>query len=201
MKIIFGRSAVTREIGVAAGVKQSQTPSASFSFIKDFRLTWGMIMLLLLVAYTYWPLEPRMPANTELQEVVGMSRYESSNSSTNSGYVFTVGGVKLNCELGALGGGTGCGYISQAILNEKPVRAAYFWMPTRLGYDYKLLHTLEQEGRQILSPEQSYAHAMNSYRIRWDIYRVLIWLFVTLAVFSWLIEGLGTIYIVKKSGE
>jgi hypothetical protein len=199
--LIFGRLAVKREISLMLGVEPSQAPSSLFSVFKDFRWTWGMVILVLLHTYAYRPIEPKMPADSELLVVDGLPKYVSTNAATISGYAFKVDGMKLNCELGTLSGGSGCEYIGQAVDITQSARATYFWMPTRLWYGYKYLHTLEQRGRLILSPDQSHAHAMKSYRALWVVYRELSWLWIVFAIVTWLLEGLGIIYIIKKSGE
>jgi hypothetical protein len=62
-------------------------------------------------------------------------------------------------------------------------------MPTRLWYCYKVLNSLEQDGRIIVSQEHMHQWFMRAYTNHWDSYYGFgMWLFMLQVIFFWIIE-------------
>ncbi|MBC2732438.1 hypothetical protein [Thiobacillus sp.] len=158
--------------------------------VKGYGGTWGIVLLIIIYAYIGRPIEPGMPVVSELHEVVGQPVYRQSlatKSAVGLDY-FAVNGLRLDCNFGLMGGSGGCGFFNQVIDLKKPVHATYFWMPTRLGYDYRMLHALEQEGRLIVSPQQTYAVYARLYKASWKTYYQLLLFGFIVIIIMWLIE-------------
>lgn len=160
-------------------------------YFKKYRGTTGFVIFLLVTSYAYWPIEPIMPTSFELYEVVGMPKYINTTSTTNSGEAFKVNDMLLNCDLGSLSGTGGCEFFRGAVDLNKSARATYFWMPTRLWYHYKVLYSLEQDGKMILSPEQSHAWFMRGYRGELETYHEILWIGLFPVCIFWLLETFG----------
>lgn len=161
-----------------------------FSLIKGYGGSLGLFLLGVIYAYVGWPVEPRMPHASEVQEVVGMPDFRHSPATKSAGSLnyFTVSGIRLNSHIGYLGGAGGYGFFEKKIDRTKPVRATYFWARTRLFFQDRMLHALEQEGTQLVSPQEFYLERVRSNTWAWDTYRqILGFIFLILAVL-WPIE-------------
>jgi hypothetical protein len=155
--------------------------------IKKFSWTIGNAILLIVFWYSFWPIEPTVTADFKLDTVVGMPEYRRTDTAQMSGISFMVNAIHLNCDLGMLSGHGGCEFFRSMVNLNRPVRATYFWMPTQLGYHFKVLYSLEQDGILIVPAEQLHAWHMRCYRINWDFYHMVIWLFLVFEgiFFSW----------------
>lgn len=162
-------------------------------FVKGYAATWMVAVLTTLYAYVGWPVKPRMPVITELHAVIGKPLYRHSLATKSAIGVdyFMVNDIRLNCSFGHLGGLGGCGSFIDSIDRKKNVRATYFWMRTRLWFGDRMLHTLEQEERLIVSPQQSYTERMRNYRSWWKSYRQLLFFGVVVTIVLWFIEKLN----------
>jgi hypothetical protein len=163
-------------------------------FLANFKYRRTAFALLILAAYFYLavPVEPIQPKAFELKEVVGMPKYESTNTMKSSGTSFMVNYMHLNCDIGSLSGHGGCGFFRKDVDPHKPASATYFCMPTRLWYCYKVLNSLEQDGRVVVSQEQMHEWFMRDYRYNWDSYYGFgMWLFIFQVIFFWLIDKFG----------
>ena len=120
-------------------------------------------------------------------EVVGMPEYVNTSSSTNSSSAFKVNGILLNCDLGSMSGYGGCEFFSNKVDINKSVRANYFWQPTRMWYHYKVLYSLEQDGKMIVDPEKLHAWFLKSYESQRETLYWFRWLcLATICFFGWL---------------
>jgi hypothetical protein len=185
-----------------AGIARKSDEPTNYSsnkleqFVTNFNYRWTAFALLILAAYVYLavPVEPIQPKAFELKEVVGMPKYVSTNTTKSSGTAFMVNSIHMNCDIGSLSGHGGCEFFRQGVDLHKPARATYFCMPTRLWYCYKVLNSLEQDGRIIVSQEQMHQWIMRAYRNNWDSYYGFgMWLFIFQVVFFWFIERFNLI--------
>ena len=171
-------------------MQQSRKNRLPLSPIKGYGGTWGIFLLGLIYAYTGWPIEPRMPATSEAQELVGMPdfKYSAATKTAGSLHYFTVGGTRLNSYVGYLGGAGGYGFFEKKIDRSKPVRATYFWAYTRLNSKDRMLHALEQEGTQLVSPQQFYLERVRNNMWAWKIYYQILGFTVLVFAVLWFIE-------------
>ncbi len=144
---------------------------------KNFRLLIGSAIFLVAWAYLWCPIEPKVPGADEVYEIAGMPKYVNTSSTTNSSEDLKVNDMFLHCRLGSLGGSDGCQMFKHLVDAKKPARATYFFQPTRLGYHYKVLNSLEQDGQTIVSPEYLHAVYMRDYRSGLGLYYVFTTIF------------------------
>jgi hypothetical protein len=131
-----------------------------------------------------------MPKESELRMIEGFPLYISTETVTNSGNAFKVDGTVLNCDVGSLGAAGGCEFFIRSVNINRPVRATYFWQPTRLWYDVKALNSLEQDGKILLSPVQSHAWHMQGYETDRQSYRIICYVAVALFIFILILDFL-----------
>jgi hypothetical protein len=176
----FGADPETADGGIS-GLKR---------FFKKFSFSTMALILLAVTTYKDWPIELKVPTASELHEIVGMPAYVET-SGRHSGYSFRVNDMALSCELKSTGGPTDCWLFSNAIKAldmNKPARAIYSWQPTRLGYHYRTLYSLEQDGKMIISPEQLRAQLLKSYKIEWEVFHITEGLMIFIACIFLFIE-------------
>jgi hypothetical protein len=162
---------------------------AGQGFPKIFRKTVVSVIFLLFWACTSCPVEPKVPADSELLEVDGMPKYIGTDTGNFSGWAFKVNGMLLNCDLNHLGGpGGGCDNFRNLIDLKKPVRATYFWQPSRLWYHYKVLNSLEQDGKIILSSTQLRTWFTQYYGFELESYRMMNYLLLIPIFICFLLE-------------
>jgi hypothetical protein len=137
-------------------------------FFKKFRFTIIFIIFMAICSYLYYPVEPKVPTAAELYEIRGLPQYINTSTTTFSGNAFQVGKVTLHCDQLSLNGSGGCGFFSIALDKNLAVRALYYWQPTRLWNRYRVLYSLEQDGRIIVTPEQMRAWSMRCYQGQWE---------------------------------
>jgi len=142
----------------------------TFIHINGYGGTRGLIILIAIYAYVGWPIKPWMPTSLELQEVSGIPVFQTAATLQSTDTYLLINKVRLNCFYSALDGRNGCEQCSEAIDVRAPVRASYFWMSTRFGHGYRMIHALEQDGRLVISSQQSYEMRLRSYRTGWKIY-------------------------------
>jgi hypothetical protein len=152
----------------------------SLPIFKKYR--WAIVTTILLMVYSYslMPIDPTVTVDFKLDTVVGMPEYHRTDTTQSSGMSFRVNQINLNCDLESLGGNGGCEFFSQMVNLNKQVRATYFWMPTRLGYHFKVLYSLEQDGVLIVSPDQLHEWHMRDYKYSWNVYLMTIWFLLIL---------------------
>jgi hypothetical protein len=63
-------------------------------------------------------------------------------------------------------------------------------MPTRLGTEYPLVLSIEQEGFQKISSEFMYESLRSSYKRNWNQYYTLLIFFGSIAAFLYVVEFL-----------
>lgn len=153
--------------------------------VKRFSLTISGAILLAAYSYSFKPIEPTVTAAFKLETVVGMPELRPNNTATMSSMTFSVNGIHLNCDLGVLGGQSGCEEFvdhrhSPRVDLYSPVRATYFWMPTPLGYHFKVLYSLEQNGKLVVPPDQLHAWHMRNYEHNWSAYHTMVLFFSVL---------------------
>lgn len=137
---------------------------------RKFRFARPFAICLAIYAYATWPVTPATPAPSELTEIVGLPRYVNTSSVDISGIAFTVNGTVLNCDLWSLSGSGGCNFSDIRLNPKQPVRATYFWQPTRMWWHYKVLNSVEQDGKTIISPERMRDWYARDYAGQWDRY-------------------------------
>jgi hypothetical protein len=143
-----------------------------FSLINTKGKTVSLGLIVLIIAYSYFarPIEPWLPSKSELYELDGKAEIKTAASLQSTDTYFLINNIRLNCFAGARDGENGCELFVNNINVKLPVRATYFWMPTRFGYSYRVLHTLEQDGRLIISPQQSLEMRQLSKKTGWKVY-------------------------------
>jgi len=163
------------------------------SYLKKYRKTIWTAIFFSFFSYISFPMEPKVPTATGLNEVVGMPEYVNTSSSTMSSSAFKVNGILLNCDLGSMSGYCGCEFFSNKVNINKSVRANYFWQPTRMWYHYKVLHSLEQDGKMIVAPEILRAWYLKSYESNRDRHYWICWIFVAFIFIFGFREGRGVL--------
>lgn len=151
----------------------------------------GLIWFWIGYAYVAWPLPPRMPTDAELHYLTGMPVLKNPRGGgRGAGGIpyLTVGGIKMNSIYGMWGGTGGNHFFKQAIDLKSPVLATYFWMPSRIGIKSRMLHELEQNGRQIVSPERFYVERLRRHRLNWQLYYQLHGLMFFIICIVWFFE-------------
>lgn len=136
-----------------------------------------------------WPVKP--PKNlqpSDIHDLIGKPTFSEPRTSRMSDASFYVNSVRLNCSLGMLNGLNGCSLFRDAITDEMPVKATYFWMPTRVGIRYRVLYRLEQNGKTVISPQFSEDYLMRSYDSAWASYLQLVGLFFFVTMTSVFID-------------
>jgi hypothetical protein len=136
-----------------------------------------------------WPVKPptEVPPS-DMHEVMGSPSFREPPAWRMSGATFYVNGVRLNCRLGLLDGLSGCDIFRAAITDGMPVRATYYLMPTRIGIRYPVLYRLEQNGKAVVSPQQTQDCVMRSHEGAWSAYLQLVVLFFSVAMTAGFID-------------
>ena len=153
--------------GASADAEQSARKRSRYPAVR------GLFWFWIGYAYVAWPVPPRMPTDAELHYLAGMPVLKTPRGGgrpSGSPYL-TVGGIKMSSWYGIWGGDGGTRFFKDAIDTKTPVLATYFWMPTRIGIKSRMLHALEQNGRQIVSPERFHLERLRSHRLSWGVLR------------------------------
>lgn len=127
----------------------------------------------ILVTYLFvgWPVKPPKDLqSTDMYEIYGAPVFRETLTSKMSDTYFFVNGFRLNCTLGLLDGLNGCAFFRRVVDEEMPVRATYYYMPTRIGLRYPMLYCLEQNKEIVVSPELMQVNLTRNYETRWSIY-------------------------------
>jgi hypothetical protein len=157
------------------------------------RKPWGptymqvMVTMFLFHAYFGRPVEPWMPNESELIVITGMANYEYANSTKSSvgGNYLRVNGQVLHCQFGYFGASGGCNFPGVWWDKNKPVSATYFYMRTRLGLRTQMLHSLMQNGQQVILPQRTLEGRILNFKSRGEVYyQIFIFNFFML-VFAW----------------
>jgi hypothetical protein len=153
--------------------------------VKRFSLTISGAILLAAYSYSFKPIEPTVTAAFKFETVVGIPELRHNDTAQMSSMSFSVNGIHLSCDLGVLSGHGGCEEFvdnrhSPRVDLYSQLRATYFWMPTPLGYHFKVLYSLEQNGILVVPPDQLHAWYMRNYEHNWSAYYMGIWIFSVL---------------------
>jgi len=123
---------------------------------KEFKSTRRAFLLFVALTYLLAPIEPWMPAESELIELVGEAHFDHIRANRASRVEFTVDGVLLYCNDRGISNTSGCANYESRLLRTAPVRATYFFEKSSYGKKFRKLNTLEQEGKVVVSAEESY---------------------------------------------
>lgn len=133
---------------------------------KVFSKKYGKTRTMLILTVTWFfftaPVQPWVPQGSELHELVGLPHFQHFNTGKQSGINFTVDGITLNCSFSGTGGMNGCDQYASLVSEKKPVHATYFWMGRYIRAS-KMLNTLEQDGRVVVSADETYRQRLTSF--------------------------------------
>lgn len=163
---------------------------SSWIRFKGYRATRFMLAVILIHAYFGKPVVPWLPTESELSEMTGIAdfMYANPTKSAVGGYYLKVNGKTLNCDVGYYAASGGCNFPGVWWDKNKPVHATFFWMSTRWGFSDRMLHSLAQNGQQVIPPQRTIDHRIQNYETRLEAYYELFAFNVFLLVLSWLIE-------------
>jgi len=121
----------------------------------------GLLMLsgsMLLV-----PVAPWMPEKSELISINGKADYRYPGNASGGFTSFSIGGETLHCSFSLLGGAHGCTQFEELVSEGEDARATYFWMETGFGWASKMLNTLEQNNKMVITSDQTYNYRLYCY--------------------------------------
>jgi hypothetical protein len=172
-------------------VNSYPTSAAKLSSPQLDRYAVSKLAAAVLAAFCFvgWPVKPPtdLPPS-DRHEVMGNPSFREPRPWRMSGAAFYVNNLRLNCRLGLLDGLNGCAFFRKAITDGIPVRATYYLMPTRIGIRYPVLYRLEQNGKAVVSPQQTQGYVMRSYEGAWSAYLELVILFFSVAMTAGFID-------------
>lgn len=152
---------------------------------------WVNFALLIFLIFAYFgrPLPIVQPDNQQILSVIGRPAFINliPTKSSGSGVVFKVSDTIFYCGIGVTQGENDCGF-DNLIDKKSSVTVKYFLMPTRLGSEYPLVLSIEQEGLQKVSYEFMYEMLRNSYKRNWNQYFILLIFFGSIAAFLCVVE-------------
>ena len=152
-------------------VNQQFLPTLIRQTLVRYPVSISIAPVLVIFLFVGWPIEPPKDLPLpDMYEVAGMPIFRETLTSKSSETYFFVNGFRLNCTLGLLDGLNGCAYFRRVVDEEVPVRAMYYYMPTRIGLRYPMLYCLEQNKEIVVSPELMQVNLTRSYETRWSVY-------------------------------
>lgn len=153
-------------------------------FLKKYHSTIIAAIFITLWNYLNWPMEPIMAEKGyELHELVGMPEYFDTQDPH-----LKVNGMNLKCDLD---GSDGCGYYKNIVDTKIPVRIRYVWTPSLLWGHYNVLHSLEQDGKMIISPEQLHARILGHYSNSLEMSKFSVFFWIPFLALIWLTDFSG----------
>jgi len=138
--------------------------------------------LLILPLYLFSPVEPWLPKQEELQEITGLPSFGVGKMKRDK--TFSVDGKRFHCHFTNRGGYNGCYFLKKLVQTKKPIRITYFPMKTRYGKSASMLNSIEQEGKEIVTPEQFKEKRWVRYFDEKENYKFLFFAFLCLIVLS-----------------
>jgi len=157
-------------------------------FSKNYSATRWMLVTTSVLFFLTAPVQPWIPDKSELHELVGMPKFQHYLTSSESGIHFSVDGVLMHCDFTGMGGGNGCDHYEELVTKGEPVRATYFYMTAHYLVSYRMLNTLEQDGRVVVSADDSYRGRLISVNSGRKTRAQLTTLFSLMVIGLWLAE-------------
>ena len=133
--------------------------------IKSYPMTLAMAAILCIQSFIMMPIPPYSPSGKGLEDISGMPEFREVHTVRNSQTYFSVNGLTLHCTAGALSGTNGCLHLSDRLSKGIPVKVTYFDRPSRVFTTIKMVYTIDQEGKQVVSSVDTallQAHAYES---------------------------------------
>ena len=154
-------------------------------FSKEFSATRVLLTFTIAQYFVMAPIQPWMPEKSELYEIAGEPRFQHVNTIRGSATHFFVNNELVHCSFSGLGGANACEQFSNWIDVKRPVKVTYFWMRNRFLIGAKVLNSLEQDGRMIISPNDSLRFRMAFFEVdkKWKWVVPSLFIFLTLFVF------------------
>ena len=143
-----------------------------------------MVFLIVFTVLLCPPIKPWIPDRSELHELVGIPVFKKFNTyGSGSGIHFNVNdGVLLHCGFnGSLGGMNGCDW-NDVVASNKQVRVTYFIMKTGYGQSARMLNSLEQDEKLVISPEYTYKQRLIDFNSDKKSRRVILLVFSFIAL-------------------
>lgn len=157
-------------------------------FSKEYSGTRWMLIFTIVQYFLVAPVQPWIPDRSELHELVGMPKFQHYLTSSQSGIHFSVDGMLLHCSFSGTGGLNGCDHYEDVVIKGKPVQATYFWTTARYGIGYRMLNTVEQDGRVVVSADDTYRHRLISFNAGKETMFILNLLFSSIVILLWFLE-------------
>ncbi len=118
---------------------------------KDYGVTRIMLATTIATYYLFTPIAPWMPEKNDLFEIVGMPHFKRARSSI----YFFVNEESFQCSFPSIMGSSACSQFPGWINNERSAKVTYFWMRDRLFIGGRVLISLEQDGKIVISSSDS----------------------------------------------
>lgn len=158
--------------------------------VKSYRITLAIATILCLQSFVMMPIPPYSPSVVELMSIFGMPEFREVNTIRNSQTYFSVNDVALHCTAGALSGTNGCSQLSGRLINGVPVKVTYFQRPSRVFTTIRMVYTIEQQGKQIVSSEDTALLQMHAYESSKNLTLIVSLGFIFLTLIGYFLDRL-----------
>ncbi|MDO8291588.1 MAG: hypothetical protein Q7T29_01780 [Gallionella sp.] len=122
---------------------------------KDYSATRIMLVFTIVASVLFAPVKPWEPKKEDLHEIIGNPHFERDSKSGGSSRYFFVNDESFHCSFPALAGPSACTQFEARIDTSHPVKVTYFWTKNRIFLSAKILNSLEQDGKMVISPSDS----------------------------------------------
>lgn len=169
--------------------------------IKNYPITLAMATILFLQSFVMMPIPPYLLGKDEMKVFSGMAEFNEAQTIRNSQTYFSVNGLIFHCTAGALSGTNGCSNFSDRFSNGIPVKVKYFYRPTKVFTSIRMVYAIEQQGKQIVSPEETTLLQAHAYGLGKRLTLIVSLGFVFLTLIGYLLDRLKIISSSKSYKE
>lgn len=154
-------------------------------FSKKYRPARISFTFMFAIYFLMAPIQPLRPEKGELYVIAGESRFQHINTLRGSATYFFVNDELIHCSFTGLGGANACDSFAGRFDVSRPVKVNFFWMKNRSFIPAKILDSLEQDGRLIISPNDSWRLRKSFFEVekKWSWVVPSIFGFMTLFFF------------------
>ena len=136
-----------------------------------------------------------------MKDILGMPEFREVHTIRNSQTYFSVNGLILHCTAGTLSGTNGCSDLSSKLNNSIPVKVTYFYRPSNVFTKIRMVHTIDQQGKQIVSPEEIALLQTHAYESSKKLTLIVSLGFVFLTLIGYLLDRLKIVSLANISKE
>lgn len=161
--------------------------------IKSYPLTLTMAAILCIQSFIMMPIPPYSPSEEGLEDISGMPEFREELTIRNSQTYFSVNGLILHCTAGALSGTNGCSHLSERLSKGIPIKVTYFDRPSRAFTMIRMVHTIEQQEKQVVSSADTALLQAHAYESSKKLTLIVSLGFVFLTLIGYLLDRLKII--------